>query len=123
MRKLIARHRKEYFPFKTSKGFECVPVTSKEMYKFLLKNFAEVFGKSFSARYIPPKPAQRKIKPLKEAYAKIHHEYFLFKKGKVVVGWSYGEMDDFETFYMRNTGILFRITARTAFTANSWSSC
>lgn len=106
MRKLIARHRKEFFPFKTSKGFECVPVNSKEFYKFLNKNFAEVFGKRFSPHYSPPPPMLRKIKPLKAAYSKIHHEFFLFKKGKVIVGWSYGEMDDFETYYMRNSGIL-----------------
>ncbi len=39
-------------------------------------------------------------------YKKIHAERFLIKHKGKVVGWSQGEMEDFETFYMRNTGIL-----------------
>lgn len=43
---------------------------------------------------------------IKNEYLKIHSENFLFKKDGKAIGWFMGEMDDFETFYMRNTGIL-----------------
>ena len=76
------------------------------MFKFLTKNLAKVFGKNLRRHYLPPANTVKKMKGLRAEYAKIHHEYFLFKKGKTIVGWSYGEMDDFETFYMRSTGLL-----------------
>lgn len=106
MRKLQARHRNKFFPFKTSNGVECVPVKAEELYRFLRKNFKDVFGTSFSSHFQVEPAALKKLKPLRKEYAKVHHEFFLFKKGKVTIGWSYGEMDDWETFYMRNTGIL-----------------
>ena len=44
---------------------------------------------------------------MKQRYAVLHHEWFLFldPKGNPV-GWHMGETEDAVTFYMRNTGIL-----------------
>jgi L-amino acid N-acyltransferase YncA len=47
-----------------------------------------------------------KMGPCRAEYAKIHSEYFLFYHKKKVIGWFMGEMEDFETFYMRNTGVI-----------------
>jgi RimJ/RimL family protein N-acetyltransferase len=52
------------------------------------------------------KKEERDLIPCYNEYRKIHSERFLIKYQGKVVGWVQGEMEDFETFYMRNSGIL-----------------
>lgn len=100
---LADKTRNKYFPIHY-KGYviEEAPreIFSKEQYKIFSKVFPPGEG------YTPTKDENKKLDPCFLEYRKIHTERFLIKyKGKVV-GWFQGEMEDFETFYMRNTGIL-----------------
>lgn len=56
--------------------------------------------------YQLPAERQANLTPLREAFAGTHHEYFVFYDGEAVAGWAYGEMQDPETYFMANTGIL-----------------
>lgn len=98
--------RPQYFPCRLKTGIEVVPVSREEFFPFLRANFSKVFGRAFMSRVQPTARQQKANEMLIREYNKIHTEYFHFKKGGKVVGWSFGEMDDFETFYMRNTGLL-----------------
>jgi hypothetical protein len=78
--------------------------------QFIQQNYKKVFERPHRTYYqmLPESPEFKKVQPCFEEYKKIHGEYFLFKKNGIPIGWFYGEMEDFETFYMRNTGILLQ---------------
>lgn len=95
--------RSKYFPMKI-KDFTIEFCEKEIFYKEQNKIFKKVFPTGLG--YIPSKIEGKELLPCYLEYRKIHSEKFLFKfKGKII-GWFQGEMDDFETFYMRNTGIL-----------------
>lgn len=105
---LAAKEIQNFFPLKIAPHLICEAVSKEECKAFVTKNFSKVFSKDGELYYVmkPKSSAARKLRPLWTEYEKIHHEYFLFKfKGKPV-GWVFGEMDDFETFYLRNLGLL-----------------
>lgn len=111
--------RPKYFPLKINKNFTCEAVSRDECYSFIGKNFKKVFQKEGENYYVlkPKSPAAKQLKPIFEEYHAIHSEYFLFKvKGKTV-GWVYGEIDDFETFYLRNLGLLPKFRQQGAYSA------
>jgi hypothetical protein len=105
---LALKLRPKFFPIKLGGGFTCEPVGSEEMNAFMSKNFVRVFGRNLSNTVKAKKnsPEWRGFQSTYKEYEKIHSEYFLFKKNGKTIGWSCGEIDDFETFYMRNTGLL-----------------
>ena len=79
-------------------------VSSEEYYIEQSKIFSKVFPST--SGYTPDLSENKKLMACSNEYKKIHSEKFLIKyKGKTV-GWSQGEMEDFETFSMRSTGIL-----------------
>jgi hypothetical protein len=100
--------RTDFFPFKMPHSVVCVPCSRDELFDFTDKHFKEVFGDGFNSTVEIKKNSGlwHGFQSTLKEYRKIHTEYFLFKRNGKVVGWSYGEMEDFETFYMRNTGIL-----------------
>lgn len=103
--------RNKYFPFKTTiadNEYSIEVSNEKDVYGVFDKLSPEVFSKE---RQFPRfnLPAERKEKALAliAEYQKLHHEWFLFKDNKnEIVGWFMGESDDFNTFYMRNGGLL-----------------
>lgn len=100
--------RKKYFPLQIPSNISCEHSSEQEFEKFVSKNFSKVFKNGFSSKVNIQKNTKswRGLQSTILEYKKIHTEYFLFKQGNKTIGWCYGEMEDFETFYMRNTGIL-----------------
>jgi len=95
--------RPNFFPLHY-KGFVFGPCERELFIKEQAKIFPKVFPRE-SGYKLSKKEAGR-LMPCFNEYRKIHSEKFLIKfKGKVI-GWFQGEMEDFETFYMRNTGII-----------------
>jgi len=100
--------RRKYFPLKVKGGFTVRPATRKEVMDLVAEKYSLVFpdrGETPCFRLTPER--RKKAEKFWENYHVLHHEYFLFldPKGKPV-GWHMGEAEDFQTFYMRNTGIL-----------------
>jgi len=63
------------------------------------------------------KIAKLNIKAIWNLYDTVHHEWFLFLDPKgSPIGWHMGEAEDFQTFYMRNSGILPEFQNRGLFT-------
>ncbi len=57
--------------------------------------------------YAVPEERRAKLKPLAEAFARTHHEYFSLRTDDgTPIGFSYGDMRDGQTFFMTSTGIL-----------------
>lgn len=100
--------RAKYFPFTLPKGYVVHPSTKDEVYAFQKLTFDEIFGKRDATQYFRvPEPRFAAAREMSNLYQKLHHEWFLFKtKAGEPVGWFMGEAEDFQTFYMRNTGIL-----------------
>ncbi len=68
--------------------------------------------------YQIPDARWERIKPLREVFARTHHERFIFyNEAGEAIGWSYGEMLDYETFFMTSTGILPEYRRRGIYTA------
>lgn len=100
------KKRSKYFPLKKGK-IEIVPVQYEELLPFIDKHFNKIFTyftKSEQVKFSKKQLAQRKA--LFVSYRKIHWECFFYKYDGKIVGWFMGEMDDNETFYLRNVGIL-----------------
>jgi L-amino acid N-acyltransferase YncA len=102
------RLRGKYFPAKLKNGVICEAVSKIEMNEFISKSFTKVFGNRPASAVAIPRDTKEwaGFESTCAEQRKLHHEFFLFKKNGKTIGWSYGEMEDFETFYMRNTGIL-----------------
>lgn len=95
--------RSEFFPVKY-KEFIIEFSERKKFYKEQDKIFSKIFPSA--SGYKLSQNEKTNLIPCFNEYEKIHTERFLIKCGGKVIGWCEGEMDDFETFYMRNTGIL-----------------
>jgi L-amino acid N-acyltransferase YncA len=98
--------REKFFPFKFG-DYSIEPCTREECLNSSSKLFSKVFTSNPKGYVMKPDSKEAKdLMACRNEYRKIHAEYFLFfYKGKAI-GWFMGEMEDFETFYMRNTGIL-----------------
>ena len=95
--------RVKNFPFKHG-DYTVESISSEEYYREQSKIFSIVYPTT--SGYSPSISEKKNLLHCSNEYKKIHSEKFLIKyKGKTV-GWSQGEMEDFETFYMRSTGIL-----------------
>jgi GNAT superfamily N-acetyltransferase len=105
---LATQLRPDYFPLKIKTSVTCEIASKEEANSFIKKNYQNVFKRTGRSYFqMPPESREfKRAKPCFEEYKKIHGEHFLFKKNGRPIGWCYGEMEDFETFYMRNTGIL-----------------
>lgn len=95
--------RQKYFPMKY-KEYLIERTDAETFYKELGKIFSKVFPTG--SGYRPSKKEVAGLVYCSNEYKKLHSEKFLIKHKGKVIGWFQGEMDDFETFYMRNTGIL-----------------
>lgn len=104
----IDKVRKRHFPLKIKGGFSVVPATRKAVFAFLAKNYDKVFPDRGESPCFRMSPARRKrAEKFWKKYEVVHHEWFLFLgPNKQAIGWHMGEAEDFQTFYMRNTGIL-----------------
>lgn len=100
---LADQNRAKYFPIKY-KGY-VIEVCDREV---LAKEQAKIIKKIFPSMsgYKTSKKEDKELVACFLEYRKIHSERFLIKHNNKVIGWFQGEMEDFETFYMRNTGIL-----------------
>ena len=68
--------------------------------------------------YQMPDERWEQLTPLREVFAQTHHERFIFyNPAGEAVGWSYGEMLDYETFFMTSSGILPEYRRRGIYTA------
>lgn len=101
---LADKTRNKYFPIHY-KGYVIEEAPREIFSKEQNKIFSKVFPPS-GVSYVPSKEESKKLDPCFLEYRKIHSERFLIRHKGKVVGWFQGEMEDFETFYMRNTGIL-----------------
>ena len=97
------KKRSKYFPFKY-KDYVIEPAEREVFYKEQDRIFKKVFPSG--SGYVPSKKENNQLASCYLEYRKIHSERFLIKHKNKVIGWSQGEMEDFETFYMRNSGIL-----------------
>lgn len=103
--------RNKYFPKKLvidNQDYFIEISNEKDVYKIFDQLSPEVFSKErHFPRFNLPVDRKEKAFALIQEYQKLHHEWFLFKNSnKEIVGWFMGEADDFNTFYMRNGGIL-----------------
>ena len=100
---LADKKRSQYFSIKF-KDYKIEYCERDVFYKEQAKIVKKVFppGSGFS----PSKKEDKELIPCYMEYRKIHSERFIIKHKEKVVGWVQGGMEDFETFYMRNTGIL-----------------
>ena len=98
--------RGRYFPLALGKGIVCEAVSGDECREFVQKKFNTVFPLKSNNLYTPNSRLAGKMKPIRDEYRTYHSEYFLFRVRGKAVGWMMGEIEDFETFYMRNSGIL-----------------
>jgi GNAT superfamily N-acetyltransferase len=106
--KNIESVRRKYFPLKIKGGYSIRPVAKKEVMELVAKSYATVFPDRGDTPCFRMSPERRKkAQDFWKMYDVLHHEWFLFldPKGKPI-GWHMGEAEDFQTFYMRNTGIL-----------------
>lgn len=100
--------RSKYFPKEILPHITVHPIASrKELFGEIAHLFDEVFVpfEKLGAFTLPPERQANRI-GLHEAFSHIHQEQFIFYKNHQIVGWSYGEMHDSETFFMTNTAIL-----------------
>jgi GNAT superfamily N-acetyltransferase len=68
--------------------------------------------------YQIPDERREQLEPLRDVFARTHHERFiLYNEAGEAVGWSYGEMLDYETFFMTSSGILPEYRQRGIYTA------
>lgn len=95
--------RDKYFPLIVGE-YLIDSCTKEDCYKVVNENLLKVFPKD-QGYQLPPKEKETLLPCINE-YTKIHAEYFLIYHKDKAIGWFMGEMEDFETFYMRNTGIL-----------------
>lgn len=100
--------RSKYFPFKISSKITCHISTRDEVLAAANKNYDAVFKDTFEPKVKIKKysPEWKGLESTSAEYRKIHSEYFIFKLDGKIVGWFMGQLEDFETFYMRNTGII-----------------
>jgi len=110
--------RKKYFPLKTKEGFVINPATKEEVMAFFAEAYDKVFKRGGEYVCFRPSKERKELRaPLRSLYDVIHHEWFLFQTPKgEPVGWHMGEAEDFQTFYMRNSGILPEFQNRGIFT-------
>lgn len=95
--------RSKVFPIKYN-DYTIEVAERKQFHAEQMKIFSKVFPPG--PGYKPGKKEEKNLQPCYEEYRKIHSERFLIKHKGKVVGWIQGEMEDFETFYLRNSGIL-----------------
>ena len=101
---LAEKKRDKHFPIKF-KDYAIEYAADRDVYyKEQMKIFKKVFPPGVS--FTPNKKEDKALDSCYREYRKIHSERFLITHKGKVVGWMQGEMEDFETFYMRNTGIL-----------------
>ncbi|OGR42637.1 MAG: hypothetical protein A2X35_01420 [Elusimicrobia bacterium GWA2_61_42] len=100
--------RQKYFPLKLKGGLTVRTATKKEVMDLIAKSYDKVFpdrGETPCFRLSPER--RKKAQEFWKMYDVLHHEWFLFLDPKgTPIGWHMGEAEDFQTFYMRNTGIL-----------------
>lgn len=101
--KVLRRH----FPVKIG-GYSVRAATKKEVMDLVAKKYSAVFPDRGATPWFRMSPERRKkAQEFWKHYDVLHHEWFLFLDPKgMPVGWHMGEAEDFQTFYMRNTGIL-----------------
>ena len=100
-----AKLREKYFPIKMGEyEMKCVSVEEKN--KVLDKIFSRVFPPRGGYQTKYGSKEFKKLEPCINEYKKIHSENFIIYHRSKPVGWFMGEMEDFETFYLRNSGIL-----------------
>lgn len=112
--------RAQYFSAQLIQGFIARPIaTRREFYAITGQYFGAVFSPfSELGAYTLPTERREKLKPLAEAFAHTHQEHFVvYDDNEQVVGWSYGEMHDTETFFMTNSAILPQYQRRGLYTA------
>ena len=108
--KKLSKVRNATFPMKLHNGFSCDLMDELPFMDFLKKNFTKVFPKNKDCIHFDlqtlSKIRSRNRSQLFGNYSKVHHDYIIFyDKNKNPVGWTCGESEDCETYYMRNTGI------------------
>nr|BDT27397.1 GNAT family N-acetyltransferase [Bacteriovorax sp. HI3] len=101
---LADQKRNQHFPIKF-KDYKVEVAERDVFYKEQTKIFKKVFPPT-GVGFVPNKKEDKALDPCYLEYRKIHSERFLITHKGKVIGWMQGEMEDFETFYMRNTGIL-----------------
>lgn len=98
--------RNKYFPLKVGE-YSIISCDQKTFSEQMGKLYPKVFPPSSSGFSLKANSKEaKKLSVCIAEYQKIHSEYFLFFYKKKAIGWFMGEMEDFETFYMRNTGVL-----------------
>lgn len=89
-------------------GFSVRAATKKEVMDLVAKKYGAVFPDRGDTPWFRMSPERRKkAQEFWKHYDALHHEWFLFLGPKgAPIGWHMGEAEDYQTFYMRNTGIL-----------------
>lgn len=106
--------RRKYFPLKIKGGFSVRAATKKEVMDLVAKSYDKVFPGRGETQCFRMSPERRKsAEGFWKMYDVLHHEWFLFLGPKnEPIGWHMGEAEDFQTFYMRNTGIVPKYQGR-----------
>ena len=100
--------RQHYFPAQLPGNVIARPITNATQFWAVVGPLMDEVFTPFSelGAYEMPLERESKLKLLGSAFIQTHHERFIFYDRDQVVGWSYGDMRDRETFFMTNSAIL-----------------
>ncbi len=100
--------RTTYYPQTLDNNITIQPIATRQAFFDLTGAYFDQVFTPFDdlGAYTLPKERHNNLTPLRQVFSGTHHEYFVFFDGETVVGWSYGEMHDPETFFMSNSAVL-----------------
>lgn len=114
--------RQQYFPYALSDTVTAEAVTDTAAFWSEAAPLMEAIFPPYAAigayGYAVPEERRARLKPLAEAFARTHHEYFIIRtEAGTPIGFSYGDMRDGQTFFMTSTGILLEYQQQGIYTA------
>ncbi|HVJ64403.1 MAG TPA: GNAT family N-acetyltransferase [Bdellovibrionota bacterium] len=104
----IDQLRAKHFPYTTRGGFTVRASTREEVTAVAEALFERIYPQNGEhARFVITAARREAMKSFYDHYSQLHHEWLLFCLADgTPMGWMMGEMDNHNTFYMRNTGVL-----------------
>jgi len=105
---MIEEIRKKYFPMQLPDGVEARSVTSEVATDVMRLLWHSIFPDDKNIKYFRTvKERMAKQEALWKLHNTIHHERIVFyNKDKKPIGWIFGDMEDYMTFYLRLFGLL-----------------
>jgi hypothetical protein len=107
----VSRARSQFFPIALPEGGVARLSTREEVHAVQDKLFSVIFPKDESEKdkyYTHLKERDHLVKPLSDFYfSQMHSDWIVFEDpNNNPIGWFMGETEDWETFYLRNSGVI-----------------